>query len=90
MTDTDLIALAEKVEGARHTVNTLDVLVEIALFKPGSAYKAIRANNAGTKVIYTDAAGNDVTCWAEDWTLGRDRRKATAAALRAHAAQKEG
>jgi hypothetical protein len=87
---TDLVELAKRVEAAKHTVNTLDVQVEIALFKPGTAYKAIRANNAGTKVIYTDAAGNDVTCWADDWTLGTARRKATAAAIRALAAQGRG
>lgn len=85
-----LLALAECVEKARRPDNGLDVLVEIALFRPGSVYKAIRANAAGTKVIYTDPAGNDVTCWAGDWTLSHDDRVSTAAALRARSLSGEG
>jgi hypothetical protein len=69
--------------------NALDVLCEVALFTPSTAMKAVRANNAGTKVVYTDAAGNDVTCWAMDWTAN-DRRHVTAAALRARAAMEAG
>lgn len=81
-----LIALAERVEKLdTRGDNSLDVKVEIALFMPGSAYTAVRSNNAGTKVIYTDRAGNDVTCWAEDWTI-QARRQSTDAALRARAA----
>ncbi len=49
--------------------NALDVLIEIAMFSnPDGPFTAVRANSAGTKVIYTDRAGNDVTCWAENWT----------------------
>lgn len=81
----ELLALVERVEAARRADNSLDVLVEIALFRPGSVYKAIRANAAGTKVIYTDAVGNDVTCRAEDWTLSHDDRVDVAHALRARA-----
>jgi len=80
----ELLALAERVEQAEKSDNALDVLVETALFQPGSVYTAIRANAAGTKVIYTDRAGNNVTCWAEDWTMDR-RRIGTADALRARA-----
>lgn len=66
--------------------NLLDVQVEIALFKPNCVYTAIRSNEAGTKVIYTDRAENQVTCWAEDWTI-RDRRTATIKTLRAYLEQ---
>lgn len=82
----ELIALAERVEAMKgFGNNSIDVLIECALYQPGTVYTAIRANNAGTKVIYTDAAGNDVTCWAEGWTTA-NRRAATCASLRARAA----
>lgn len=51
--------------------NELDVLVEVALFKPDAEYLKIRANNAGTKVIYTRADGSEATHWAADWTQDR-------------------
>lgn len=81
---TDIAKLADDIAalGTKGS-NTLDVQVEIALFKPNSVYTAIRSNEAGTKVIYTDRAGNQVTCWAEDWTI-RERRTATIKALRAY------
>lgn len=80
------IALAERVRrlGSRGD-NSLDVQCEIALFEPGTAYTGVRSNDAGTKVIYTDRAGNDVTCWSEDWTV-LARRDSTIAALRTRAA----
>jgi hypothetical protein len=80
-----LVELAERVEKATEADNALDVLVEIALFEPGKVEKAIRANAAGTKVIYTDRGGKEETCWASDWTTWK-RRKSTAAALRARSA----
>jgi len=84
MTDpmTSLESLAAQVEAADELDNSLDVLVEIALFKPGGVYSSCRSNAAGTKVIYTDPRGRDVTCWAQDWTKDR---LTTAAALRARA-----
>lgn len=84
MNRAELLALAERVENITCSENWTDVQVEIALFKPNSCFSAIRSNDAGSKVIYRDQAGNDVTCWAEDWTLDT-RRVATAAALRARA-----
>ena len=74
--------LAERVATERGADNALDVLVEIALFKPDELVKAVRANNAGTKVIFSIKGGQDRTCWAGDWTMDRPR---TAAALRARA-----
>ena len=89
MTAAELNALAERVDGLRGKPdNSIDVLCEVALFSPGSTYTAIRANDRGTKVIYTDKAGNDVTCWAMEWTA-RDRQALTAAALRALATKGE-
>ena len=85
MPPADLRALADRVERLTGPANnTLDVEIEVALYRPGSVYSAVRANAAGTKVIYTDKAGNSVTCWADEWT-GLVRRAATAAALRARA-----
>ncbi len=81
----ELMRLAEACEGAG-VDNRLDVAVEVALFKPNRVYSAVRTNSAGTKLIYTDAAGNQVTCWAEDWTASH-RRQGTIAALRARATQ---
>lgn len=86
MTAAELNALADRVERMHEWGgdNSIDVLCEIYLFSPGTAMKAVRANDRGTKIIYTDAAGNDVTCWAMDWTA-KDRRAITVAALRARA-----
>ena len=75
----DLEELAGRVEGLTGPDNGVDVLVEVALFEPDCAWKACRANFAGTKVIYTDRGGKQHTHWARDWTLDPG---ATAAALR--------
>lgn len=53
--------------------NKLDVLIEVALFKPDRSYKAARTNAAGTKVIYTSVAGYDSTHWADDWSHAPER-----------------
>ena len=80
MTPTELASI---VENACRSDNALDVMIEVALFKPNSTYSAVRADDMGTDVIYTDHAGNEVICPAEDWTLGQDARDATAAILKA-------
>jgi len=80
-----LLALAEEVERATHCVNTLDVQVEIALFRPDEINASIRANDAGTKVIYTAHDGYEGTFWSRDWTLGEASRRETVARLRARA-----
>lgn len=79
----ELEALAFTVEALRQTSNATDVLVEIALFEPCDAFKAIRANDAGTKVIYTLANGKEATAWAYDWTFDAPARANTASLLRA-------
>ena len=49
--------------------NALDVLIEIATFKPDEVVASIRANRAGTKVICTAPDGRETTHWAADWSL---------------------
>lgn len=69
--------LVEKLEAAERNGkggdNALDVLIEIALFKPDEHYTAVRANNAGTKLIYTDIDGVDHTFIARGWSEARHR-----------------
>lgn len=72
--------LAERCDKPGGADNALDVEIEIALFQPDELYLAVRANAAGTKVIYTDHGGNEATHWARDWTMDRP---AAADALRA-------
>lgn len=69
----DHSALIERLEGGIITSNEFDVLWEIATFEPDEAYRAARANFAGTKVIYTMANGSQETHWAPDWHLQKDR-----------------
>lgn len=75
--------LADRCEAASGADNALDVLIEVAMFEPDDFWRAVRPNAAGTKVIYTNVNGTDVTCWAHDWTITDRRRRETAAALRA-------
>lgn len=79
MTDT----LPQRIEAAEGADNALDVLAEIALFTPDDEWKSVRANAAGTKVIYKRHDGGQMTCLAFDWTRTPEDRKRTAAALRA-------
>ena len=44
--------------------NELDVIAEVAAFKPCEIYASCRANAAGTKVIYRTHGGKEQTCWA--------------------------
>jgi hypothetical protein len=87
---TDLNTLASMVADERGMSNAFDVKCEIALFEPDSEYIAVRANAAGSKVIYTMADGKEKTCWARDWTISHAQRQRTAAALRSRAAMGEG
>lgn len=68
MTTAELIEKLERAEADGPSV-FLDVATEVAMFHPGRFYSACRANSAGTKVIYTDKAGSDVTCWPQDWSV---------------------
>jgi hypothetical protein len=78
-----LLELAERCETGAGSDNGLDVLVEVALFKPDEWFVSVRSNHAGTKVIYTGASGSDHTHWPPNWTADRAR---AANALRARAA----
>lgn len=53
----------------RERGNALDVLIEVAVFEPDADDLSCRANNAGTKVIYTARDGTEATHWAPDWSL---------------------
>lgn len=80
MSDSDIQRLVERIEGGERS-NELDVLIEVALFKPSDVYIAISPNAAGTKVIYTHRGGNvRTTFWAEEHTASP---QITLAALRA-------
>lgn len=79
--------LADRVEGMNSTDNQLDVLVEVALFCPNKEEVSVRANDAGTKVIYVDHEGREKTYLAAEWTFNKRSREQTAALLRARARQ---
>ena len=51
----DLITRLSKLDAPD---NCIDVLVEVALFKPDKRYASARANKAGTKVIFTTTKGD--------------------------------
>jgi hypothetical protein len=80
MTDPQIAEIAAAIENGTGADNALDVRIEVALFKPDAAYKAVRANDAGTKCIYTMADGSEVTCWAPDWTMDREYARQSVAA----------
>jgi hypothetical protein len=81
----DLRNLATHIEALTTASNTLDVLVEVALFERDARTVAVRPNAAGTKVIYTTAIGSEQTHWAYDWTITAAARAKTVAGLRARA-----
>ena len=87
MTSEALKALAERVERSIAPSNSLDMEVEIALFKPDSEHVAVRPNAAGTKLIYTANNGSEQTFWASDYTLNAENRASTVALLRAFQTQ---
>jgi hypothetical protein len=62
--------------------NALDVIIEVALFKPTQFWAHCRANDAGTKVIYTGKDGTEDTCWADEW-VRPDQRESTISLLKA-------
>lgn len=77
----EMLELAERVEALKgRSDNAVDVLCEVALFDPSENCIGCRANNAGTKVVYSYVDGTEATYRAEDWTMDP---MTTAAALRA-------
>lgn len=77
----DIAELIARVEAATGPDNELDVAVELAVERALGA--TVRANAAGTKLIYTNPDGTEQTCMAWDWTQDKSARIATAAKLRA-------
>lgn len=82
----DLSQLIERVEAGERS-NALDVLIEVALFRSDENYASVRANAAGTKVIYRSHLGKETTHFAADWTMFPDRALQD---LRSRAQQGEG
>jgi hypothetical protein len=79
----DLTELLERVNDCDEYDNALDIEIEIAVFQPDRHYASVRANAAGTKVIYTGHDGSQDTCLAWDWTLNPANRAQAATAIRA-------
>lgn len=74
----DLLARLEAGERG----NALDVLIEVALFRPDEKTFDAVSNAAGTKVIYANRDGSFSTHWAPHHSL---RTAETIAALKARA-----
>lgn len=72
---TDLSSLIERVKSARKQDNALDVLIDVALFEPDEECSSVRANAAGTKLVFSYRSGKSQTFRARDWTLDKDWRR---------------
>lgn len=77
----DIAELIARVEAATRPDNELDVAVELAIERALGA--TVRANAAGTKLIYTNPDGTEQTCMAWDWTQDEEARQTTSKRLRA-------
>lgn len=64
----ELIERLERLRKTKRRSNELDVLVEVAIFKPDAIYASARANAAGTKVIYVRHDDVQETHWAPEHT----------------------
>ena len=62
--------------------NALDIAIDLALFKPDEQHKSVRANDAGTKLVYTRRTGGTDTFLARDHTLNSASRAIAASLLR--------
>lgn len=78
--------LIKRLEALSDPDRELDVEIEVALHKPSADWPRCRANDAKTKVIYTDSHGTDHTHWARDHTLTSKTKARAIAALRARMA----
>ena len=74
-------SLIEKLERCTGPDNELDIAIEIALFEPDEEFGGVRANAAGTKVVYMRHDDSCQSHWAFDWTLNEENRKAAIAEL---------
>jgi hypothetical protein len=75
--------LIEKLRANTGPSNALDMEIDIALFKPDAMHVAVRANEAGTKLVYTRHDGRTDTYWANDHTLDDVSRELAIEQLRA-------
>lgn len=75
------MTLIERIEAATGPDNKLDIAIDIHLFEPDDEFHGIRANAAGTKLIYGRTDGTSLTCWARDWTLTPESRAKAIQAL---------
>lgn len=78
---TDLSELIERVRQNRRQDNALDIEIDIALFEPDRDHVSVRANRAGTKLVYTRHDGRTDTFLARDHTLNAQRRSKAITAL---------
>lgn len=81
------MTLIDKLSRLDGPCNRTDVLVELAFFRPDENYKSARANDAGTKIVFTKTDGKNETCWPMDYTLTPERRSKCIALLRAKGAK---
>jgi hypothetical protein len=79
--DVKLTELLARVEAATEGDNALDMEIESALFKPDQTFASVRANSAGTKLIYKRHDGMEQTFWAYDYTLNSKSREAAVARI---------
>jgi len=83
----DLAWLLESLEKDSGPDNEIDIAVDLVLFRPDARYTSVRANAAGTKLVYTKRDGRHETCWADDHTLNAACRAKAADRVRALAQQ---
>lgn len=62
-----IVALIQRLEKGERN-NSLDVLIEVALFEPDEKTFDAVPNAAGSKVIYANRDGSFSTHWAREWT----------------------
>jgi len=80
---TKLTQLQERLARTRGPDNSVDIEIDVALFEPDEHHSAVRANSAGTKLVYAKRGGGTDTFWARDWTLTQASRNEAAALLAA-------
>lgn len=82
MSSSSIDALIARLEAGEIPSNSLDILVEVALFEPDDTHSSVRPNSAGTKLVYTRHDGGTDTHIAWDWTLTAEERARAIALLR--------
>ena len=83
MTPSSLREIKDRLEACTGPENALDIAIDIALFEPDRKHVSVRANAAGTKLVYARHDGKTDTYWAQDHTLNEVRRSAARALIAA-------